>query len=383
MRAYHQIRLLSERHRLTLVTPIQSEREREGLKILSRFCERVEVIPVSQWRGAFRLIGSPFTHLPLQTLYFYDPRFRQRVQTLLRETSFDLVHVQLVRMAPAVDGLDALPKVLDLIDALSLNWYRRAWHERFPLAWIAALEAKRLQRYERALDRQFDRLIVSSTVDKEAIGPYENLHVIPNGVDLEDFTVVEDGREPYTIVFTGRIGYFPNAEAAVWFATQVFPVVRRRVPEARFLIVGADPPRQVKQLTRLPGVEVTGYVPDLHELLARAAVAVAPMQAGSGMQFKVLEAMASGTPVVATPYALGGIEAQDGEHLLVAQDGEALAGQVVQLLKDRGLARRLARNARRLVEERYTWERSVAMVKEVYQLALADFERRKAVQGRR
>jgi len=380
VRAYHQLRLLSQRHRLTLVTLIQSERERERLKTLSPFCERIEAIPVSPWRGAFRLLGAPFTPLPLQTLFFFDPRFRQRVHALLGETSFDLVQVQLVRMAPVVDGLDALPKVLDLIDALSLNWYRRARQERVPLAWLVGLEAKRLQRYERTLDKQLDQLIVSSPVDREFIGAYENLHVIPNGVDIERFPFVEDGREPYTIIFTGRMGYFPNADAAVWFATQVFPAVRRQVPEARFLIVGADPPRRVKQLTRLPGIEVTGYVPDLHELLAWATVAVAPMQAGSGMQFKVLEAMASGTPVVATPYALGGIEAQDSEHLLVAQDGEAFAEQVVRLLNDLPLGRRLARNGRRLVEERYTWEQAVRMLEEVYQLALADFWARQAIQ---
>jgi len=286
-------------------------------------------------------------------------------------------------MAPVVDGLGDIPKVIDLIDALSLNWHRRARQEPIPLAWIADLEAKRLRRYERTLDRQFDRLIVSSPVDREFIGPYENLHVVPNGVDIERFPFVEDGRQPYTIIFSGRIGYFPNAEAAVWFATQVFPVVRQQVPGARFVIVGADPPWRVKLLTRLPGVEVTGYVPDLGGFLTRAAVAVAPMQAGSGIQNKVLEAMASGTPVVATSYALGGIEAQDSEHLLVARGGGTFARKVIKLLNDRPLAHRLARNARRLVEERYTWERSVDALEEVYKLAMSDFRRIYAPHNRR
>jgi len=372
VRAYYQLRLLSQYHHITLVTPIRSEREREGLKALSPFLERIEVIDVSRWRGAFRLIESPFTHLPLQTLFFFDPRFRQRVQTLLGETSFDLVHVQLVRMAPAVDGLDVFPKVLDLIDALSLNWYRRARQERILLAWIAKLEAKRLQRYERTLDSRFDRLIVSSPVDKEFIGPYENLHVIPNGVDIERFPFIEDGREPYTVIFTGRMGYFPNADAAVYFATEVFPLVRQRMTEAHLIIVGADPPRRVQKLAEMPCIEVTGCVPRLQDYLARAAVAVAPMRAGSGMQFKVIEAMASGVPVVATPYGLGGIEAVPEQHLLVAEGAKAFAEQVVRLLKDQDLGQHLAREARRLVEEKYTWQRSVAMLEAVYEQAMRD-----------
>jgi len=238
------------------------------------------------------------------------------------------------------------------------------------MKWLFHLEARRMARYERELVSSFDRQIVSSPLDKEAIGACESLHVIPNGVAIEDFPYSEDGRENNLIVFTGRMGYFPNAEAAFYFATQVFPLIRRQVQDARFLIVGADPPQRVQQLAKLPGVEVTGYVPRVQDYLARATVAVAPMQAGTGIQNKVLEAMAAGAPVVATPYALGGIEAVDGEHLLVAEDAEGLAEQVVRLLRDSALRRHLTRNARRLVEEKYTWERSVAMLEEVYRLAI-------------
>ena len=144
----------------------------------------------------------------------------------------------------------------------------------------------------------------------------------------------------------------------------------RQEPDARFLIVGAAPPLRVRRLARLPGVEVTGYVHRIQDYLVHSSVAVAPMQAGSGIQNKVLEAMASGTPVVATPNALGGIETREGEHVLVARDAEGLAEQVVRLLKDPALRPCLARNARRLVENKYTWERSLAMLEEVYRLAI-------------
>jgi sugar transferase (PEP-CTERM/EpsH1 system associated) len=334
------------------------------------FCAQVEVVSTAPWRRLLRLTRTPFTSLPLQTLFFFDPRFRQRVHSLLKRQPVDLIHVQLVRMAPVADGLSDIPKVIDLIDALSLNMARRAERERGLAARVAGFEAYRVQRYERAITRQFHRLTVSSHLDREFIGDYDNVHVVPNGVDIQAFPFVESSTDPGLIVFTGRMGYFPNADAAIWFATQVFPLVRHQVPGARFFIVGADPTSAVRQLDRHTNVVVTGFVPRIQEYLARAAVAVAPMQGGSGMQFKLLEAMACGTPVVATPYAMGGIEAADGEHLLVARNAEAFAEHVVCLLRDPALRFRLARSARRLVEENYTWERSVEMLEAVYCLAL-------------
>lgn len=374
VRGYHFLRLLSRSHNITLVTPVSGLVDSQAQQIVTQLCERWVPVRVSQWQAVAHLGRFPFSALPLQTLYFCPPVIQKCVQTLVQEEPFDLIHVQLARMAPVADGLGGVPKVIDFIDALSLNMRRRAVRERWPMKWLFHLEARRMARYERGLVSCFDRQIVSSPLDKEAIGAYESLHVIPNGVAIEDFPYSEDGRENNLIVFTGRMGYFPNAEAAFYFVTQVFPLIRRQVQDARFLIVGADPPHRVRKLAKPPGIEVTGYVPRIQDYLAQATVAVAPIQAGTGIQNKVLEAMATGAPVVATPYALGGIEAVDGEHLLVAEDAEGLAEQVVRLLRDPALRRRLARNARRLVEEKYTWERSVAMLEKVYQLAV---ERRK------
>jgi glycosyltransferase involved in cell wall biosynthesis len=314
---------------------------------------------------------APFTSLPLQTLYMFGPEMREKAEGLLGGERFDLIHVQLVRMAPIGACVDSIPKVMDFIDALSLNMVRRSRRQRGPMAWITAMEARRVQDYERLLTQQYDQLIVSSPLDRAAIGDYDNIRVIPNGVSTEEFPFVDGERKPGMIVFTGRMGYFPNADAAVWFAQQVFPLIRHKVPHARFSVVGADPTPEVHALARRAGVSVEGYVSSIQCYLHQATIAVAPMWAGSGMQFKVIEAMCSGTPVVATPYALGGIEAVDGEHLLVAEDAESFAAQVLRLLTDKELRRELACSARRLVEEKYTWERSVAMLEDVYRLAVS------------
>jgi sugar transferase (PEP-CTERM/EpsH1 system associated) len=302
----------------------------------------------------------------MQTLYLFDPKIRKKAQQLLKREIFDLIHVQLVRMAPVVENLGEIPKVMDYIDALSLNMARRSQRERGPIAWIMDLESRRLRDYERELTRQYDQLVVSSSLDRNTIGDYNNLHVIPNGVNVDDFPFVEHERKQDMIVFTGRMGYFPNADAAIWFVEEVFPLIRNQFSEAKFFVVGADPTPEVQALARQTDISVTGYVPSIQNYLHHSTVAVAPMQSGSGMQFKVIEAMCCGTPIVATPYALGGIEACDGEHLLVAKDAESFAEQVIRLLKDRGLQHHLAQNARQLVEENYTWERTVKMLESVY-----------------
>jgi glycosyltransferase involved in cell wall biosynthesis len=223
---------------------------------------------------------------------------------------------------------------------------------------------------ERTIVRQSRQQVISSRVDRLAIGDFNTLHVIPNGVDLAAFPYVESGRQDNLIVMTGHMRYFPNVDVAVYFATRVFPLVRRRVPDAVFYIVGADPPSRVRKLERGPGIVVTGRVPRVWDYLARAAVAVAPLRTGSGIQNKVLEAMASGAPVVATTQAVSALDAVDGEHLLVADDAEEMAERIVELLKNRHLRLTLARRARKLVEERYTWERAVSMLEQVYELAI-------------
>ena len=213
--------------------------------------------------------------------------------------------------------------------------------------------------------------VVVSEPDRQAMGGGDRLAVVPNGVDVARFVFDGRARASLDLAFTGNLGYFANADAAVWFTREVLPRVRARAPGARLRLAGTRPSRAVRALAGLPGVSVLGEVPDIAEPLRSARVAVVPLRAGSGQQSKMLEAMACGTPVVASPLAAAGMEAVDGEHLLVAHGADHTAAAVLHLLEDSALCERLAANARRLVEERYTWERSVEGLEEVYARALA------------
>jgi glycosyltransferase involved in cell wall biosynthesis len=292
---------------------------------------------------------------------------RHVVHSLLRERRHDVVHVQMARMAALLDGVARPPCVVDLIDALSVNMARRRRYDRSAVRWLAGLEEERLARHERELCRTWDRALVASEVDRQAIGDFPNLVVNSNAVDVARFATLEVRRLPDAIVFSGNLGYFPNVDGAVWLAREVLPRIRAEVPAASLTIVGARPARAVRRLAALgPHVAVLGPVPDLAPYIARASVAVAPLRAGSGQSLKVLEAMACRTPIVATRRAVEGLAVRDGTDLLLADDAAEFAGQVVRLLRDRAMAERIAAAGRALVEARYDWQASVAALEAIY-----------------
>jgi sugar transferase (PEP-CTERM/EpsH1 system associated) len=371
VRAYHQLRLLAPRHRITLVSFGDAPIAREGLAAVSAFCERVFTVPLGRAAMGLGLARGALSPLPLQVSLHSHPRMRRLLREVVGGQAFDLAHAQLARMAPYLEGLPAA-RFADLVDALSLGTRRRSLQRRGPLRWLMALEARRLLRYERRICATVEGSSVVSNVDRRAIGQTARLGLVPNGVDLGALPFDRRGRDPATVVLTGNMGYFSNVDAAGWYARRVHPLVRRSVPEARFLVIGARPAPRVRRLARAdPSVRVVGLVDDLRPHLRSATVAVAPMQAGAGQQLKVLEAMASGTPVVATPVAADALEAGGGDALLVAGTPEGFADAVVSVIRDPLRADGLAARARRFVETRHTWERSTAHLEELHGAARA------------
>ncbi len=195
-----------------------------------------------------------------------------------------------------------------------------------------------------------------------------SLTVNSNGVDLSEFPPATGPRDPRLVVFTGNLGYFANIDAVCWFADRVLPLIWREMPDVRLRVAGARPSRRVLALgARDSRISVAGEVEHMHPTLASAQVAVAPMNAGSGQLLKVLEAMSTATPVVATSRALSGIDAIDGRHAIVGDTPEAFARAVVSLLADPRRAAEIGAAGRELVERLYTWERSVAELERVYE----------------
>ena len=366
---YHRLRLLSKSHSITLLSFYEHESELSGLAQLQPFCEKIYTVRLPFWRSLLNVaLNGAFSPLPLQVLYYRSAGFERLINKLVSENTFDLVHTYLLRMAPYVTSGSA-PKVLELIDSMQLNWMRRVESEKFPKRWFFREELRRVVSYERGIGDRFDQLLVVSEKDRSLV-PASNIDVVPLGVDTETFKPGVTDPKANSIVFSGNMGYSPNVKAAVWFAEKCLPAIQEAVPNATFTIIGTNPTREILALSQRKGIIVAGFVKSMPEVLASASVAVAPMLSGSGMQFKILEAMSCGLPVVTTTLGLGDIKAERGKEILVADDVEEFVEAVVKALASPEMASKLGGQARRFVIDRHSWESVVAKVETIYSRVL-------------
>jgi glycosyltransferase involved in cell wall biosynthesis len=241
--------------------------------------------------------------------------------------------------------------------------------ERSPLRRLFnRLEYKRFRRHEERWWGRVDAIALTSDREEPVVrerAPQTPVAVVPNGVDLEYFRPRDDRPEPDTVVFNGVLDYRPNLDAAQHLVDEVWPIVRRRRPQARLLIVGRGDEAERERLRR-PGVELTGEVPDVRPYLAGAAVVIVPIRMGGGTRLKVVEALSMARPMVSTTLGCEGVNVRHGEHLLVADGADEFAGAVIQLLEDRWLAAELGRAGRRRMEEEYSWELAGERLESLY-----------------
>lgn len=298
--------------------------------------------------------------LPTQVGYVYSSSLRKAVRERTSRSRYDVVVIQLGRMVSYLDTVRATPVVVDLVDSLSLNAAMRAEVGSLLARPFWRVEAQRMHRVEKWIVKAADASVVVSERDRSYIdGANEwDIRVIPNGVDLERYPVVLENREDNHILFFGNMSYFANVDAAEYLVKGVLPIIAARRKDVRTSIVGANPGRAVRRLAGR-GVEVTGWVPSMMPYLRRATVAVFPFRVATGIQNKVLEAMASGLPVVTTPTVAEAVKARDGQHLLVRSTTQGLAEAVLALMGNETMRRQIAIQARKFVETEYRWETMV------------------------
>ena len=224
-----------------------------------------------------------------------------------------------------------------------------------------------VRRFESFIYSPFDRTVVISDADRAtllSLQPALEIEVIPNGIELARFRPWDRARDPFTLLFVGNFDYEPNQDAVRVLAQQILPQVRSQAPAAKLQLVGVNPPAWMRALAS-DHIEVTGRVPDVTPYLARATVFVCPLRFGAGLKNKVLEALAMGIPVVATPLSVDGINVRDGDSAIVAPI-ERFADETVRLLMDESLRERLSFKGRELIEAQYTWERTADRYERLY-----------------
>jgi glycosyltransferase involved in cell wall biosynthesis len=271
----------------------------------------------------------------------------------------ELLYVDGLVMSQYAVASHPVPVVVDLHDSPTLLYGRLLAMERDPSKRLPLfMETRCIARWERSLGSACDLIITNSPVDEavvQRVARSSRTMTIPNGVDTEYFAPGANEPDRNKLVFTGVMDYGPNEDAVVHFCEQIFPLIRRAMPDVEFWAVGSDPSARVRGLARDAGVHVTGKVDDVRPYVRSAAVFVCPLRSGAGMKNKILAAMAMRRPVVATSLSLEGLEARPDEHVLMADRADDFAAQVTRLLQDQRLAQRLGASAYELAIERYSW----------------------------
>jgi sugar transferase (PEP-CTERM/EpsH1 system associated) len=376
IRSFNILKYLASRHEIYLAGLVDEVGDVSQLSALRPLVRELLFERLHPKARRLLAMGSLLAARPVTSTYFHSLNLQRRVDALIEQKQIQAVFCSSSPMAEYifrsrhVGALEELPRVMDLIDVDSAKWTQYAAESGPWSAWLYRREARCLAALEERIARSFDRVLVVSEQEKRYFpmaGGSERLLAVGNGVDLDYFKPRArlQSAAP-TLVFTGVMDYRPNVQGILWFAERILPQVRAAVPDVRLVIVGNRPARSVALLGRRAGIEVTGFVPDVREHLAQASLCIAPLRIARGVQNKVLEAMAMGRPVVATPQAFEGIEATPGQDLLVADSEEEFAGQTIELLRHSSLAEQIGDRARACVERRYAWQRQLQVLDQLF-----------------
>jgi polysaccharide biosynthesis protein PslH len=365
LRAFHQIKQLSKHHDIIICALNDGVLHQDAIHVLKKYASEVYVIDVPKFTTMISLVRGLFSRRPLQVGYFYNSVAAEKINQLIKLTKPDHIFCQLIRVAEYVKN-QPIPKTLDYQDVFSKGMERRMATAPFYMKPFLRMEYNRLLAYENEVFGLFDNKIIISQPDRDLI-PHpdkEKIIVVANGVDTEFFHPVEREKE-YDLVFTGNMGYPPNINAAEFLVHKILPAIGRHNREIRLLIAGANPNMRVMVL-KSSQVEVTGWVPDIRECYAGAKIFIAPMRLGTGLQNKLLEAMAMKIPCITSRLANQALKARDGEEILVAETAEEYALHIISLLDNPSLADKIAENGYNFVLKNYNWEAETRKIEALF-----------------
>lgn len=387
VRPYNLIRALAARgHDVTVATIWTDDREQRELEELRAGGVQTIAVHLPSWQSLLNCVRALPTGEPLQARYSWSPELLSQIERLV--PAVDVVHVEHLRgvhYARAAAATTAgTPVIWDSVDCIS-HLFEQAAVSRTDAVGrvITRLELSRTKQIEGAQVGAFDRVLVSSGVDRESMlalaGTAQRrrndaaVTVLSNGVDLDYFFPVDEPRRPDTLVFSGKMSYHANESAVIQLVGEIMPRVWAARPQTQLIVVGKDPSAKLRRLLAAEPsrITVTGTVPDLRPFLRHASVAVVPLVYGAGCQNKVLEAMACGTPVVATSRAVSALKVQRGRDVLVADGADAFAGAVLELLGDSRRQTEIGHAGRRYVEMNHRWDHVAGQLEAIYGEAIA------------
>lgn len=358
LRAYHQIKELSKRHEIHLFCLTDKQIKPEWKAEIAQYCKSLEIARLNKfliyWNTATKLISDK----PYQVGYFYQKRIARRIQQRIKELKPDHIYCQLIRTAEYVKNILNIPKTIDYQDALSKGMFRRAENAKGLVKRMFLSEGKRLSEYENRIFDYFNHHVIISEQDRDYINHPSNkeILVVENGI-ADQFFAYDKKKDPeYELVFTGNMNYPPNIECAEFIVEEILPIIPI---ETKLLLAGASPHERIRSLELEGKVKVTGWVEDIRDSYASGKIFTAPLFIGTGLQNKLLEAMAMGIPCVTTSLANNALKAVPNEHILTAESANEFALKIKSLLEDDELYSRISENGKSFVKANFSWELSV------------------------
>ncbi len=365
LRAYHQIRCLSEHHDLYLAAMHDKPVSEDYLQQLKPFCKGIFLLENNNLKRFWNMGRAFFKGLPIQCGLFYTKENARRLAKIVQQVQPDHIYCQLFRMAEYVRDLP-VPKTLDYQDVFSKGMARRAENSKGLVKWFFNLEHRRVARYESALFDDFDHKTIITSVDRDLISHprRDEIVVVPNGVEFDKFSYRGEKKE-FDMIFSGNMGYAPNIDAAEYLVREILPPLLGLFPHLRLVLCGANPASRVRALES-EHVIVTGWVDSMAEWYAKSKIFIAPMRMGTGLQNKLLEAMSMRLPCVTSPLAANPLMDAGSPHAVVpcAATGE-FVDEVVRLLQDERRYRQLAEAGFQYVRQYYDWHNAVDVLEQL------------------
>lgn len=367
-------------HEVDVFTVVSSDLDVADAESLKTRCCNVYYQHQPVWQSLLNSAMAVPSRKPLQSVYSWHPKLAAQLKSKLNSTVYDIVHVEHLRGSRYGEFLKskfpAVPVVWDSVDCISHLFKQAASQSlNFFGKFVTRFELPRTKKTEGNLICQFDHVLVTSASERNALleliprgKSASSISVLPNGVDLDYFYPnFEYQRDADMIVFSGKMSYHANISMVKYLVTEIMPRIWRKHPATRLYIVGKDPSPDIKELTSNPLITVTGTVEDIRPFLWRATASVVPLLYGVGIQNKILEAMATGTPVVTTPRALAALRVQPGKELLAANDPNEFSRAVLQLIEDRNLQRQISDSGLNYVKAYHSWNSIASQLENIYQ----------------
>jgi len=373
MRIFSMLPYLSKKHDISLIAFKEMTKEDRYRHNIEEYCKTAEAVNLQARSTSQRMmfaILNIFSKNYWLVDYYHSSEMETKVGKLLETKDFEIIYAQGPPMAQYVYN-NTLPKVLEPGSAISRSFYQHYIQENFlPRKIFWYLQHIKAKNYEMNMYKKFDMCIVDSLQDKDILKSYlPNLNVfaIPYGVDCSYFKPMSNDQNSLNLVFVGVLNATHNVSAILYFYNEIYPLIKQRLPSITLFLVGRNPSKEIQQLALDTSVVVTGYVKDVRTFLAAASVVIVPMTSGSGIKIKILEAMAMGKAVVTTSIGARGIGVTPEENIIIADDPKEFLNRVVELLNDEELRKKIGVNARKLVEEEYSWEKMTDMLNDIFQ----------------